>query len=112
MASQATYPGSDHAVGISINFVGVGQRKPGLFLHQNGDHRCYYKQGPHDGLCGFVAALNALRFLLRCTDHPVARDDDAAFFDEAVECLARVPGCDLRILKATRQWGYRPIPGA
>ncbi len=60
----------------------------------------YYKQGPHDGLCGFVAALNALRFLQRCTDHLFARDDDAAFFDEAVECLARVPGCDLRILKS------------
>jgi hypothetical protein len=59
----------------------------------------YYKQGPHDGLCGFVAALNALRFLQRCTGHAFARDDDAVFFDEAVECLARVPGCDLRILK-------------
>jgi hypothetical protein len=60
----------------------------------------YYKQGPHDGLCGFVATLNALRFVQRCTGHPFARDDDAAFFDEAVECLARVPGCDLRILKS------------
>lgn len=65
----------------------------------------YYKQGQHDGLCGFVAALNVLDFLQRRTGHAFARDDDAAFFDEAVECVARVPGCDLRILKSDPRWG-------
>ncbi|WP_294211009.1 hypothetical protein [uncultured Sphingomonas sp.] len=58
----------------------------------------YFRQGPHDGLCGFVAAINAVRFL----QHAVDRHDDINendFFNEAVECLARLPGCDLRILK-------------
>lgn len=59
----------------------------------------YFRQGPYDGLCGFISTLNALRYLQRCIDHPLAQDDDQTSFDEAVECLFRVPGCDLRILK-------------
>jgi hypothetical protein len=58
----------------------------------------YFSQGPHDGLCGFFAAINAVRFL----QHEAGRADDINendFFNEAVECLARLPGCDLRILK-------------
>lgn len=58
----------------------------------------YFRQGPHDGLCGFVAAINAVRFL----QHEIGRADEINeydFFDESVECLARLPGCDLRVLK-------------
>jgi hypothetical protein len=58
----------------------------------------YYRQGPHDGLCGFFASINAVRFL----QHEAGRAHDISendFFNEAVECLARLPGCDLRILK-------------
>ncbi|MGR6331479.1 hypothetical protein ACU5AX_20680 [Sphingomonas sp. XXL09] len=58
----------------------------------------YFRQGPHDGLCGFIAAINAVRFL----QHEAGRGDDIdedEFFNEAVECLARLPGCDLRVLK-------------
>lgn len=73
----------------------------------------YYKPGPHDGRCGFVAALNTLRFLQRCTHHLFARDDDAAFFDEAVECLAHVSNCEQRILNSDPAVGeHRPLPGA
>lgn len=58
----------------------------------------YFRQGPHDGLCGFFAAINGVRFLQ--SEAGCANDiDDDAFFNEAVECLARIPGCDLRILK-------------
>lgn len=59
----------------------------------------YYKQGPHDGLCGFIAVLNAFRILEHGPDHQSACDDDHEFFDEAVEALARVPGVDIRILR-------------
>jgi hypothetical protein len=59
----------------------------------------YYKQGPHDGLCGFIAVLNAFRILEHGPDHQLACDDDHDFFDEAVEALARVPGVDIRILR-------------
>lgn len=58
----------------------------------------YFRQGPHDGLCGFFAAINSVRFL----QHEAGRAGDISdndFFNEAVECLARVPGCDLRVLK-------------
>ncbi|WP_294312332.1 hypothetical protein [uncultured Sphingomonas sp.] len=58
----------------------------------------YFKPSPHDGLCGFVAAINAIRYLQRRAAL-TEQLDDAEFFNEAVECLARVPGCDLRILK-------------
>jgi len=59
--------------------------------------RRYFKQGAHDGLCGFYATLNAFRYLLEATgQYPI--HDDWAFFDEAVECLARVPGVGVRIL--------------
>lgn len=59
----------------------------------------FYRQGPHDGLCGFIAVLNAFRILEHGADHQLACDDDHVFFDEAVEALARVPGVDIRILK-------------
>lgn len=59
----------------------------------------FYKQGPHDGLCGFVAVLNAFRILEHGADHEFACDDNHEFFDEAVEALARVPGVDIRILR-------------
>jgi hypothetical protein len=59
----------------------------------------FYKQGPHDGLCGFMAVLNAFRILEHGADHEFACDDDHEFFDEAVEALARVPGVDIRILR-------------
>jgi hypothetical protein len=65
----------------------------------------YYRQSPHDGLCGFISALNALRFLQQRTNHLFADSDDQTFFDEAIECLARVPGCDLRILKGDPMFG-------
>ena len=65
----------------------------------------YFKQGDHDGLCGFYAVLNAFRYLQHETGHQVLIDDDAAFFDEAVECLARLPGIDIRILKANSDVG-------
>ena len=44
----------------------------------------FYKQGPHDGLCGFIAVLNAFRILEHGADHEFACDDDHEFFDEAV----------------------------
>jgi hypothetical protein len=59
----------------------------------------YFKPGRHDGLCGFVAAINAIRYLERSAAS-AAQLREAEFFNEAVECLARVPGCDLRILKS------------
>lgn len=59
----------------------------------------YFKPGPHDGLCGFVAAINAIRYLERFAAS-ATQLKEAEFFNEAVECLARVPGCDLRILKS------------
>lgn len=59
----------------------------------------YFRQGEHDGLCGFYAVFNAFRSLQWQTGHHYLRDDDSAFFDEAVECLARVPGTDIRVLK-------------
>ncbi len=59
----------------------------------------FYRQGPHDGLCGFIAVLNAFRILEHGADHEFACDDDHEFFDEAVEALARVPGVDIRILR-------------
>lgn len=59
----------------------------------------YFKQGSHDGLCGFYAVLNAFRHLQRATGHTFLLDDDPEFFDEAIECLARTPGVDMRILK-------------
>jgi hypothetical protein len=59
----------------------------------------FYKQGPHDGLCGFIAVLNAFCILEHGPDHEFACDDDHEFFDEAVEALARVPGVDIRILR-------------
>jgi hypothetical protein len=59
----------------------------------------FYKQGPHDGLCGFIAVLNAFRILEHGADHEFACDDGHEFFDEAVEALARVPGVDIRILR-------------
>ncbi|MGY4398053.1 hypothetical protein ACVWZA_003255 [Sphingomonas sp. UYAg733] len=60
----------------------------------------YFSQGDHDGLCGFFAVLNAFRFLQQSSGHSVLIDNDTAFFDEAVECLARVPGVDIRVLKS------------
>ncbi len=59
----------------------------------------FYKQGPHDGLCGFIAVLNAFRILEHGAGHEFACNDDHEFFDEAVEALARVPGVDIRILR-------------
>jgi hypothetical protein len=59
----------------------------------------FYRQGPHDGLCGFIAVLNAFRILEHGPDHQFACDNDHEFFDEAVEALARVPGVDIRILR-------------
>jgi len=59
----------------------------------------FYKQGPHDGLCGFIAVLNAFRILEHGADHEFPCDDGHEFFDEAVEALARVPGVDIRILR-------------
>ena len=65
----------------------------------------YYKQGPHDGLCGFIAVLNAFRILEYGPDHQFACNDDHEFFDEAVEALARVPGVDIRILRGNPSVG-------
>lgn len=65
----------------------------------------YFKQGRHDGLCGFYAVLNAFRFLQHAAGHTYLRDDDGALFDDAVECLARVPGVDIRVLKSNAAIG-------
>jgi hypothetical protein len=59
----------------------------------------HFKQGLHDGLCGFYAALNAIRSFAGDANPPLNDIDAQTIFDEAVECLFRVPGCDLRILK-------------
>lgn len=59
----------------------------------------YFKQGSHDGLCGLYATVNSFRALQEASTNQFLRHDNHAFFDEAVECLARVPGVDIRILK-------------
>ncbi len=71
----------------------------------NGETVRYFQQGTHDGLCGFYAVLNAFRYVQQQSGHDYLRDDDAAFFDEAVECLARVPGVDIRIMKNDNAFG-------
>lgn len=60
----------------------------------------YFKQGEHDGLCGLYAVINSFRYLQQAAGHDYLLDRDALFFDEAVECLARVPGVDIRVLKS------------
>lgn len=65
----------------------------------------YFRQGPHDGLCGFFAALNGLWFLAYRGRQTDAAEDRESFFDEAVECLARVPGIDIRVLKGDPETG-------
>ncbi|MEG3088508.1 hypothetical protein [Sphingomonas sp. PB4P5] len=65
----------------------------------------YFKQGQHDGLCGFYAALNAFRYIQHTAKHILLREEDAAFYDEGVECLARVPGIDIRVLKSNSAIG-------
>jgi len=72
----------------------------GCFRIKKGDAAVhYFKQSPHDGLCGFYAAINAVHSFREVACPPLNCDDMQELFDEAVECLFRVPGCDLRILK-------------
>ncbi len=72
----------------SLKFIGIDESQVGYFM-----------QGSHDGLCGLYATLNGFRALQEASTKQFLRHDDHAFFDEAVECLARVPGVDIRILK-------------
>ncbi len=60
----------------------------------------YFKQGSHDGLCGLYATLNGILALQEASTIQFLGYNNHAFFDEAVECLARVPGIDIRILKS------------
>jgi hypothetical protein len=64
----------------------------------NASHARYYRQGPHDGLCGLYATLNAFRCLTDGSDGQGIIDDDRTFFNEAVECLARVGGVGVRVI--------------
>lgn len=59
----------------------------------------YFKQGD-DGLCGFYAIINAVKYLNNSSsDAGPSEFSDEKLFDEAVESLARTYGADIRILK-------------
>jgi len=60
----------------------------------------FFAQAEYDGLCGFYAALNALRWIDSSTENKKPTEqENQYFFVEAVTCLARVRGVTIQILK-------------